>query len=115
MLLSKDRQNLLKIYSFDFLFVGIQVSTSQGMLDEHIWEFEWKRLDRHSKKAVSPIILVGYFRDVLKLGHGDISLNRIVEESKLQVSMQVRHLLLKGSFPEICLPQCVCIVFLWEN
>ena len=85
MLLSKDRQNLLKIYSYDFVLVGIQVTSAQGLLDEHIWEFEWKRIERHSKKAVSPIILLGYFRDVLKLGHGDISLKRTIDESRNNV------------------------------
>ena len=59
MLLSKDRQNLLKINSYDFLFVGIQVKDIRGGYDEDIWEFEFKRLERHSKKAVAPIILLG--------------------------------------------------------
>ncbi len=63
MLLSKDRQNLLKIYSFDFLIVGMRVANHMGELEEHIWEFEWKRLNRHSKKAVAPIILLAYYRD----------------------------------------------------
>ena len=87
MLLSKDRQNLLKIYSFDFLLVGMQVTTSHGALDEHIWEFEWKRLDRHGKKAVAPVILLGYFRDVLKLnGAGDVvTLKRTIDESRVNV------------------------------
>ena len=30
MLLSKDRQNLLKIISYDFIFVGIQVKDVKG-------------------------------------------------------------------------------------
>ena len=68
MLLSKDRQNLLKIISYDFIFVGIQVKDDRGSYDEGIWEFEFKRLERHSKKAVSPLLLLGYFRDVSKLG-----------------------------------------------
>lgn len=87
MLLSKDRQNLLKIYSFDFLLVGMQVPGPQSLLDEHIWEYEWKRLDRHSKKAVAPILLLGYFRDILKLGNvmGDTSLRRTIEDSQVRV------------------------------
>eukprot|EP00095_Tigriopus_kingsejongensis_P008429 maker-scaffold1302_size49677-snap-gene-0.18 protein:Tk08429 transcript:maker-scaffold1302_size49677-snap-gene-0.18-mRNA-1 annotation:"hypothetical protein DAPPUDRAFT_43071" len=85
MLLSKDRQNLLKIYSFDLVFVGMQVKNGQGRLDDHIWEFEWKRLERYSRKAVAPIVLLGYFRDVLKLGKGNLSLRRTVEESQIQV------------------------------
>ncbi len=36
MLLSKDRQNLLKIYSYDFLFVGMQIANAEGKLDEHM-------------------------------------------------------------------------------
>lgn len=68
MLLSKDRQNLLKIISYDFVFVGIQVKDDRGNYDEGIWEFEFKRLERHSKKAVSPLLLLGYFRDILKIG-----------------------------------------------
>ena len=68
MLLSKDRQNLLKIISYDFIFVGIQVKDDRGNYDEGIWEFEFKRLERHSKKAVSPLLLLGYFRDILKIG-----------------------------------------------
>ncbi len=86
MLLSKDRQNLLKIYSFDFLLVGMQVTNGvQGLVDQAIWEFEWKRLNRHSKKAVAPILLLGYFRDILKLGSGDTTLKRALEESRQEV------------------------------
>ena len=44
MLLSKDRQNLLKIISYDFIFVGIQVKDDRGNYDEGIWEFESKNL-----------------------------------------------------------------------
>ena len=79
MLLSKDKQNLLKIISFDFLFVGIQVKDIHGNYDEDIWEFEFKRLERHSRKAVAPILLLGYFRDVLKLGQlpNDIILSKV--------------------------------------
>merc|ERR1719210_1576301 len=44
MLLSKDKQNLLKIVSFDFLVVCMQVQRKPGetetSLDENIWEFE---------------------------------------------------------------------------
>ena len=40
----------------------------KGCYDEGIWEFEFKRLERHSKKAVSPLLLLGYFRDILKIG-----------------------------------------------
>ena len=28
-------------------------------LDENIWEFEWKRLEKHSKKILAPVILLG--------------------------------------------------------
>ena len=86
MLLSKDRQNLLKIISYDFIFVGIQVKDTRGGYDEDIWEFESKRLERHSKKAVAPILLLGYFRDVLKLGSFNItSLERTIDESKQKI------------------------------
>jgi len=100
MLLSKDRQNLLKIYSYDVLLVGMQVTAAAAgqVLDRRIWEFEWKRLERHARKAVAPPILLGYFRDVLKLGtlssnggvsssacHGELSLKRTLEESKTAV------------------------------
>jgi hypothetical protein len=64
------------------------VTDTRGLLDEHIWEYEWKRLDRHSKKAVAPIILLAYFRDVLKLGShlgGDITIEKTIEESKNNV------------------------------
>jgi hypothetical protein len=37
-------------------------------LDENIWEFEFKRLNKHKTKFLAPIILLGYFRDILKLG-----------------------------------------------
>ena len=99
MLLSKDRQNLLKIYSFDFLLVAMQVTSTHGTLDDNIWEFEWKRLERHSKKAVAPIIVLGYFRDVLKLGHGDISLKRTIDESKVQVKKIGRS---HNAIPRFC-------------
>ena len=42
-MLSKDKQNLLKIISFDFVMLGIQVNDARGGFDEHIWEFEFKR------------------------------------------------------------------------
>ena len=87
MLLSKDKQNLLKIISYDFLFVGIQVKDINGNYDEYIWEHEFKRLERHSKKAVSPIILLGYFRDVLKLGQSvtNLTLDKTIEESQKKI------------------------------
>ena len=31
-------------------------------LELNIWEFEWKRLEKHSRKAVAPMIVFGYFR-----------------------------------------------------
>ena len=37
-------------------------------LDENIWEYEFKRLNKHKKKFLAPIILLGYFRDILRLG-----------------------------------------------
>ena len=98
MLLSKDRQNLLKIYSYDFIMVGVQVTNNHGKLDESIWEFEWKRLERHSKKAVAPIILFGYFRDGLKLGHGE-SLKRMIDDSKVHVKKSGR---LHNAIPRFC-------------
>ncbi|XP_023333011.1 uncharacterized protein LOC111704873 [Eurytemora carolleeae] len=107
MMLSKDKQNLLKIISFDFLVVCMQVkkfqvqkdkesssSSCSASLDENIWEFEWKRLDKHSKKILAPIILLGYFRDILKLGqigHGDsLPLDKIMYESKMNVQRVCR-------------------------
>jgi len=109
-LLSKDRQSLLKLISFDFLVVCMQVqkkglpgyhnlrvqkqredrdSHFSACLDENIWEYEFKRLNKHKKKFLAPIILLGYFRDILRLGqigHGDaVSLEKIIHESKLKV------------------------------
>jgi hypothetical protein len=102
-MLSKDKQNLLKIISFDFLVVCMQVkkvqkahepSNCSASLDENIWEFEWKRLDKHSKKILAPVILLGYFRDILKLGqigHGDsLPLDKIMYESKMNVQRVCR-------------------------
>ena len=70
--------------SFDFVFVGAQVTHKQGKLDMDIWQFEWKRLERHSRKAAAPIILVGYFRDILKLSSGgeNFSLDKILDDSR---------------------------------
>jgi len=104
LLLCKDRQNLLKIISFDFLVVCMQVQRRGGMsdgstgsgatIDENIWEFEWKRLDKHCKKILAPVILLGYFRDILKLGqigHGDtLPLDKIIYESKTNVQRACR-------------------------
>jgi len=99
MLLSKDRQNLLKIISFDFLVVCMQVHRRDliengASLDENIWEFEWKRLEKHSKKILAPVILLGYFRDILKLqiAHGDsLPLEKIIYESKMNVQRACRR------------------------
>ncbi|XP_040571622.1 uncharacterized protein [Lepeophtheirus salmonis] len=90
MLLSKDKQNLLKIITFDFVFVGIQVTDARGNLEESIWEFEWKRLERLSKKAVSPLIIIGYFRDIHKLTsrNGNGSNGNINEEIASNISIE---------------------------
>ena len=82
--------------SYDFVFVGAQVDNRQGRLDMNIWEFEWKRLERHSRKAVAPIILIGYFRDILKLGSsggGDhFSLDKILEDTRASMrKFGVKH------------------------
>ena len=112
MLLSKDKQNLLKIVSFDFLVVCMQVTRINGLqrqnghvsasLDDNIWEFEWKRLERHSKKFLAPVILLGYFRDILRLGtisHGHVSLEKIIFESKIQVQKVSRKF---RAIPRFC-------------
>jgi len=112
MLLSKDKQNLLKIVSFDFLVVCMQVQRKNGMndtgcfeacLDENIWEFEWKRLEKHSRKILAPVILLGYFRDILKLGqigHGDsVSLEKVIYDSKLNVQKVCRKF---RAIPRFC-------------
>ena len=113
MLLSKDKQNLLRIISFDFLVVCMQVTRISGLhkpngghvsasLDDNIWEFEWKRLQRHSKKFLAPVILLGYFRDILRLGqihHGHVSLEKVVQESKLQVQKVSRK---ARAIPRFC-------------
>lgn len=52
MLLSKDKQNLLKIIHYNFLVVGMQVKDSLSNFDEEIWDMEFKkRLERYSKKS----------------------------------------------------------------
>jgi len=113
MLLSKDKQNLLKIISFDFLVVCMQVTRVVGLhkqnggnisasLDDNIWEFEWKRLSKHSKKFLAPVILLGYFRDILRLGqisHGHVSLDKILHESKVQVQKVSRKF---RAIPRFC-------------
>ena len=113
MLLSKDKQNLLKIISFDFLVVCMQVTRISGLhkqnggnisasLDDNIWEFEWKRLQKHSKKFLAPVILLGYFRDILRLGqiaHGHVSLEKVIDESKLQVQKVSRKF---RAIPRFC-------------
>ena len=113
MLLSKDKQNLLKIISFDFLVVCMQVTRISGLqksnggnisasLDDNIWEFEWKRLQKHSKKFLAPVILLGYFRDILRLGqisHGHVSLEKVIGESKLQVQKVSRKF---RAIPRFC-------------
>ncbi len=44
------------------------------------------RLERHSKKAVAPIILLGYLRAAYKLGHiSEISLDKMTEESRSKI------------------------------
>lgn len=86
MLLSKDKQNLLKIYHYDFILMAIQVKDIRGNYDEQIWEYEFKRLERLAKKAVAPIVILGYFRDVKKLGqfNNDILL-KTIEESQANI------------------------------
>ena len=56
--------------TFLMIEMWFQVASSEGKLDMWAWEHEFKRLDKHAKKAVSPIIMLGYFRDILKFGRG---------------------------------------------
>lgn len=106
MLLSKDRQNMLKIISYDFLAVCMQLQRgkdSNSCLDQNIWEFEWKRLNRHGNKALAPVVLLGYFRDILRLGqigHGDpVSLEKIILSAKDQVQKAGRKF---HAIPRFC-------------
>ena len=95
LLLSKDKQNLLKPMSFDFIFVGAQVDNRRGRLDMNIWEFEWKRLERHSRRAAAPIILMGYFRSILNLHSNmqeNFSLEKVLEETRASMRNEgVKH------------------------
>ncbi len=36
-------------------------------LDENIWEFEWKRLEKHSRKILAPVILLGKLHTTVPL------------------------------------------------
>ena len=53
---------------FIYRYILMQVQRKNGMndnssfeacLDENIWEFEWKRLEKHSRKILAPVILLG--------------------------------------------------------
>ena len=88
MLISKDRQNLLKIYSYDFLMVGLHLGRNDNdaactSLELGIWEYEWKRLEKHARKAVAPMLVFGYFRDVLRLDPN--VMDETIEETRLEV------------------------------
>ena len=75
--------------SFDFLFVGAQVDNKRGRLDMNIWEFEWKRLERHSRKSAAPILLLGYFRNILNINSAAVEnfcLDKVLEDTR--ASMQ---------------------------
>ena len=88
MLLSKDKQNLLKIYYYNFIIVAMQVKDSAGNFDVEIWEYEFKkRLERYSKKAIAPIILMGYCRDVSKLFgiKKGPQKDRVIQDSKVKI------------------------------
>lgn len=95
LLLSKDKQNYLKTMSFDFLLVGAQVDNKRGKLDMNIWEFEWKRLERHSRKSAAPIILLGYFRNILSLNSGaldNFSLDKVLEDTRSSMQKEaIKH------------------------
>ena len=60
-------------------------------LELGIWEFEWKRLEKHSKKAVAPMIVFGYFRDVLRLD--PVVMDETIAETRLEVKKvgRTRH------------------------
>ena len=81
--------------SFDFLFVGAQVDNKRGKLDMNIWEFEWKRLERHSRKSAAPIILLGYFRNILNLNSGafeNFSLDKVLEDTRSSMEKEaIKH------------------------
>ncbi len=46
-------------YSFVIVKVQRKPGETDTSLDENIWEFEWKRLEKHSKKILAPVILLG--------------------------------------------------------
>ena len=59
-----------------------------GTLDTEIWHHELtpgKRLSKHAKKAVAPIILLGYFRDVLRLSYPERNLQEKDYTPQLQL------------------------------
>ncbi len=50
---------ILLLYSFIVDKVQRKPGETNTSLDENIWEFEWKRLEKHSKKILAPVILLG--------------------------------------------------------
>ena len=89
MLLSKDSQNQLRFMQYHFLLLGMQVKDAYGSFDEDIWEHEFnsKRLQRCFKKAMTPFILLGYCRDINRLGpiKKGPQKDKIIEECRSQI------------------------------
>ena len=83
-----------------------------GTLDTEIWHHELtpgKRLSKHAKKAVAPIILLGYFRDVLRLSDPERNLqekdySKIMETSSDNVKTIGKRYKVIPRFVDFALP-----------
>ena len=92
----------------------IQVVTEDGKLDSAIWQYELtpgKRTNclKYAKKAVAPIILLGYFRDVLTLSDPERNLqekdySKIMETSSDNVKTIGKRYKVIPRFVDFALP-----------
>ena len=75
----------------------------KGEPDFPSWERDWKRLRDLSFKAVAPIVMLGYFRDVMKLKNKNGSpeeLHQTITDESLKSLNPLNKRIVNEKFPE---------------
>ena len=97
------RGGLLRTTTYDFLLMAVQVMNEKGEPDFPSWERDWKRLRDLSFKAVAPIVMLGYFRDVMKLKNKNGSpeeLHQTITDESLKSLNPLNKRIVNEKFPE---------------
>ena len=85
--------------------MAVQVMNEKGEPDFPSWERDWKRLRDLSFKAVAPIVMLGYFRDSLKLKNPEVlrspeELHQTITDESLKSLNPLNKRIVNEKFPE---------------